>query len=332
MLGYSKDDIEKIKHLISEGANQEAVNALYPIVAGNNELEDTVVILKNRLSLLQKSVREGTIARDEANVERNMINRSLLDTLNILEDLHEHQNNTLTAVPSKKDETPIETSTHSVSDSYDKSKKPIIPTQWLMRGALALVTILVTVLIERSINSWFDADRNTPVHLTLRLVFRPDFPGIGHSGLAKVTVGKFAFDPRPIPSDGILRFTDIPAEYTDDSMKVFLQETEYNCKVQSQSAYSIKNSNDITAFIELAATTYQGKVLNSTRKPVAGVEIEFENGMARDTTDADGNYSVMLPDLKKRLVQLALRRNGKVVMSREVGLYAGSLKELKIPD
>lgn len=275
MLGYSNDDLEKIKHLISEGANQEAINALRTIVAGNNELEDTVVMLKTRLSTLQKSIREGTIDTDDANVERNKINRALLDTLNILEDLDKHQNNTLTVVQSKKDEIPVETSTRPVSEKSDKPKKLLIPTQWLMRGALALVTILITVLIERSINSWFDGEPDVPANLTLRLVFRPEFPGIEHSGMARVAVGKFAFAPRPIPPDGILRFAEIPAEYADDSVKVFLQETMYQCKVAGQSAYNLKKSDDITAFIELAVTTYNGKVLRYNHKPAAGVEVDL---------------------------------------------------------
>ena len=334
MLSYSKDDIEKIKHLISEGANQEAINALRSIVEGNDDLEDTVVMLKTRLSTLQKSVREGTIDADDENVERNKINRALLDTLNILEDLDKHQKNTLTEVQSKKDEIPHETSTRPVSEKSEKSKKPHIPTQWLVRGALALVTILITVLIERSINSWLEGDRNAAANLTLRIVFRPEFPGIEHSGTAKVTIGKFAFNPRPIPPDGVLRFTDIPAEYEDDSVKVFLQETTYQCKVARQSAYSLKKSDDIMAFIELATTTYSGKVLLYNHKPAAGVEVDFENGMARDTSDADGSYAVTLPNLTKPKVLLTFRLNGKVLDSRPIALNTDVLREIKvnIPD
>jgi hypothetical protein len=334
MLGYSKDDIEKIKHLISEGANQEAINALRPIVEGNNELEDTVLMLKTRLSTLQKSVREGTIDSDDANVERNKINRALLDVLNILEDLDKHQKNTLTEVQSKKDEIPVETSTHPVSEKQGRTKKLVIPTQWLTRGALALVTILITVLIERTLNSWLEADKSAaPANLAVRLVFQPEFPGIEHSGTAKLTVGKFVSELKPVPPDGKLFFTGIPAENADDSVKVILQDTRYPCKVASQSNYNLQKTGDITAFVELATTTYSGKVLYPNSKPAAGVEIEFENGMARDLTDAEGNYTVALPDLKKRLIQVVIRQNGKVILSREIGLHPAPLREIKIlPD
>lgn len=333
MLDYSKDDLEKIKQLIAEGANQEAINALYPIVVGNDELEDTVVILKNRLATLQKSIREGTIARDDASLERNMINRALLDTLNILEDLdlQKQPKNTLAAAPSATDETPVNTNTHSVSDKQAKPIKPLIPLQWILRGGLALVTILVSVLIERSINSLFDGSPATFRDLTVHLVFKPAYPGIQHTGKAKLMIGNFVSPLQPIPLDGMLHFTNIPAGNTDDSLKVVLEDTDYQCKVANQSGYKLNKSDNFTAFVELESTTYNGTVLYPDQKPAAGVEIEFGNGMARDTTDGNGNYTVTLPNLKTRNIQVVVRRNGKAILNRPIGLHPDPLRVIKIP-
>lgn len=331
MLTYSNDDTESIRQLIADGANQEAIDALYPIVADDNDLQDTVVMLKNRLATLKKSVREGTIGKDEENVERNMINRSLLDVLNILEDANKQPQNIPRPVPSIIESAPQGKSAPPTSEKRD-GPRPVVSRQTVVRGLLALATIIASVLIERGINGWLESNpAKAPQDLVARLVFRPDFPGIRPSGMAKAVIGKFETAAQPISPEGVVRFAGIPAAYSDDSVRLQLFNPGLEVTVNGQSAPNLSSSGDITFYLNLITKTYKGKVLYPNSKPAAGVVVEIENEPARDTTDADGNFALTLPASKPRPVWVVLRRQGKPVERQDVELNALSLKVLKIP-
>lgn len=331
MLTYSNEDIERIRLLIADGANQEAIDALYPIVADDNDLQDTVVILKNRLATLKKSAREGTIGKDEENVERNMISRSLLDVLNMLEVANKQPQNIARPVPPVADAV-SGTKTAPPPPEKRDSTPPLLSRQTLIRGFLALATIVASVLIERGINSWLEGSPSkAPQELVARLVFRPDFPGIRPSGMAKAILGKFETAAQPVSPEGVVRFADIPAAYSGDSVRLQLINPGLEVTVSGQSAPNLGSSGDITFYLTLTTKTYSGKVLYPNSKPAAGVVVEIENEPARDTTDADGNFALTLPASKPRPVWVVLRRQGKPVERQDVELNPLSLKVLRIP-
>lgn len=331
MLAYSKDDIEKIRHLIAEGANQEAINALYPILGHDVELKDTVLLLKNRLAVLNKAVREGTITKEEENVERNTINRNLLDILTGLESDMENKHDSSAAPVPEPVKTPEETRTHRIPDKHEGPKKPKSPPPVLIRGLLALATILITVLIERSINGWLEGRNASPdKSLIVRLALQPDYPGIRQAGLAKVAIGKFTSLPQPIPPEGMLHVTNIPAEFAEDSVKLELHEVKFPCRVTGQSAPNLEKSNDITFYLELATVTYQGKIVDRNSRPIPNAEVDVESGLARTIADANGDYTLTLPVLDKEIILVTVRLRGKVLQSLPMGLNPDVLKEITV--
>ncbi len=77
---------------------------------------------------------------------------------------------------------------------------------------------------------------------------------------------------------------------------------------------------------------YQGIITSFDNKPVRGVIIDINGGVAKDTSDRDGKFSVTLPkSYENQQVTLSLFQNGKLNLSHEIRLSSPEvLSHLKL--
>lgn len=325
-----KEHLETIKLKIANGANKEAIDLLANLPEPVAGLEDDLLFLKSRQRRLENAVLEARISHEDEIVERNTITRSLLDLVVSLE------TGDTGVYTSQQNDRPIVENLPGVSESRWSKSRAIPGTGIQIKiGWLILAGMLLVVVLAWGISTWsapHAANVTTVPDLTVRLVFRPENGHIKQTGLAKIAVGKSVSEALPIPSDGIMRFRNIPLGDRDNPIRLELSDVKYTCRVNGQSVPARGTETDLTFYVDLDMQTFYGRVIQWDSKPAAGVEIDVENGLAHAVTDATGNYSVSLPKWDTETIRIILRKNGKVLIDRKAGLDAAVLKELKIPD
>jgi hypothetical protein len=327
-----KEEIDKIRLLIAEGASEEAIDRLLDRPEEVGAFYDELVLLHNRLAHLDKSVLEGTIAREDENIERNTITRSLLNLIKRLENRSLQENN----LPP-----PSLEAVRGIAELQDEPETQIAKTRkWPGRRLrrLALFTLApLALLLAWGIGTWVIPPTGkdaTPIlpEFTARLVFQPENPNIKQTGTAKLVVGEWASEPMPIPSDGVILFRNIPEPSPDNSVRLELSDVKYACRVVGENAASQGTGPEMTFIVELDMQTFSGRIIHQDFSPAKGVEIDIENGLAHAVTDGNGKYTVTLPKLNANTVRLILSRKGKVLIDRKIGLDPEVFRELKILD
>lgn len=296
-------------------------------------MEDELVLLQNRLKHLNRAVASGAIARDDENVERNSITRALLDLVIALETGETEYYAETPRDWLNETETPPTTPTRAERRQGTRTGLLTQPRILILAGSVLLALILAWVIgpWNGTASSSSTAAAVLP-DLTVRLVFRPESLKIKQTGLAKVAVGASVSEALPIPSDGVLRFRNIPAPGPANPVRLELSDMKYACRVAGQNSLAAGGESALVFNVDLELQTYSGRVIHRDGAPAAGVEIEVDNGLTRAVSDAGGNYSVTLPKWDTENIRLVLRRQGKVLVDRKAGLDATVLKELKIPD
>lgn len=316
-------EFEQIRQKIAEGDSLGALESLALRSQDDPATSDQLVLLHNRLAHLNQSVIEGTITREDENIERNTLNKALLNLLKALEQRsHNPPAETPLLTPVIAAEPPKTASTQQQPPA--RSFRPV-----LIIGASLLVLASIW-----GVGKWRDKDETGSRSLTLtaRLVPAPGSPEIGTGSEAILSLGNFVSMAHPIPSNGVVQFADLPAARQDDSAHLTVMHPRFSYRIKRQSAVTPRGKGEIIFYTELISNTFQGKVLSPDLRPVPGVELDIENGLARAVSDADGNFNLTIPALRQETVLLVLRRQGKVLVSRKIGLNPEVLKELKVPD
>lgn len=301
---YSNEDIERIRLLIADGESQKAIEALFVITQDDDRIEDDLVLLKNRLAHLHKSVLDGTIARDDENIERNTINRSLLALLKTLED----------------EPTPAKPEIHHTSKP-DPVPATSLPSEsdWLSRRSLFVTGGLLFLLLTAwAIGKWIVLPQEAPApvrrNLTARLIMHPKSIQIPSGAEARLQVGEHLTTLEPIPKNGVILFEKVPVNNPADSAQLQLSGLKFPGKITRQSAPDFRDEDEISFYYEPELVELKGKVVNYVgNKPLAGIKIELENGLASAVTDKNGKYTLVVPKIKKQSVKVVFRRNGMIV-------------------
>lgn len=143
--------IDQIRELIAEGNTERSLDELYQYVKENNEeVIDTLVMLRGRMRAIQNEVAKGTMDSHTANLERSKINDAILKLLPQL-------------TPEYMANRPAQSQlqAHSVTQ-VEKSRPASGNKKWAYIGSAALVAlvILAIALIPRA-----DTGSETPENL-----------------------------------------------------------------------------------------------------------------------------------------------------------------------
>ena len=314
-------EFEQIRQKIAEGDSLGALESLALRSQNDPEIGDQLLLLRNRLAHLNQSVIEGTIAREDENIERNTLNKALLNLLKTLE----QRSLTLTDIPLAP---PI------AAAEPPKTRPGQRPPARNFRPVLIVGASLLVLAGIWGVGRWRTEEEVTqkPFALTVQLLPSSGSPPIEPGGEAILNLGNFVSGARPIPADGVLQFADLPAALLDDSVHLTLTTPRFSYRISRQSAVTPREVREITFHTELITNTFQGRVLFPDLRPAPGVELDIENGLARAESDASGYFQLTIPALRQEAILLVLRRQGKVLVSRKIGLNPEVLKELKVPD
>lgn len=195
-------------------------------------------------------------------------------------------------------------------------------------GGVVVLLCLSWVVCHRLLASQ-DAPRIR--NLTAHLILQPGSLKVPEGARARLEVGQLLTALEPISADGSIRFKDTPVNHPADTARLLISGLDYPGKVVGQSAFSFKQTDSISFFYQLELLALKGRVVDRRkRKPIPGIEIILENGLARAISGKDGRYALRMPNLEKERVEVELRQNGKPIDKRTMGFRPEFFEELKI--
>jgi hypothetical protein len=327
MLDDLKKEFEQIRQAIADGEPEAAIQMLSLRCTPGESLHDSLVLLETRLSNLQQSVIEGVISREDETIERNSISKGLLVLLKSLETRAKH--------PLEPQALPPEQVFLTSPDSKKSESGAAKPQPFLLQKRKWAAATMFFVALAAVWGIWSFLSGQPAAggkyrrDVTIRLSVEPSNLSIGPLGKAQIEAGKYRSELVEVPSSQVLTFKNLDIDLQGDKMKLRLPDLRYEYDLVLQEA---KGPENFFFKIVLKTNTFSGKVLNPSRRPVEGVQVEIEDGLARATTDVAGNFSLTLPVWGAGTAQLVLRRGQKVMVKRTIGLDPAVFRELKIPD
>lgn len=191
---------------------------------------------------------------------------------------------------------------------------------WL--GAGAAILLILIILNATSYNPE-SSDHQEEFFLTVDIHGPNGVSDVPDVGKARVQIGEYRSPTKEVVN-GELSFVNIPKKYLHDTVKLELFSRPY--LVQDQSAYTPNENKHITFKVkpEVEYITVGGIVYENGRR-IAGAIVEFDSGLAQDTTGADGKFGLTLPKRPGDYSVLSIIYNGQERFRREVMLSSNDL-------
>jgi hypothetical protein len=142
-------------------------------------------------------------------------------------------------------------------------------------------------------------------------------------GNARVKIGEYQSPPKEV-ENGEVDFVNIPAKYMDDSVKLEFLSKPYI--ILNQSAFTPKDNRRITFNVQPALEYITvGGIVYENGNRIAGAIVEFDGGIAQDTTGTDGKFDLTVPKSPGDFTVLSIIYNGQERFRREIMLSKNEL-------
>jgi hypothetical protein len=309
-----------IRQAIADGEGEAAIRQLATQLSAGDPLHDSLILLENRLGGLQQSVLEGIISREDALIEQNSINKGLLQLVKTLE----QRSAAPTAPP-----TPLK----PAPTTSAAAPPPTADANLAKRKAVQLIGLFAVLALV--VVAWYSAQGSKrqptrpPQDWAVQISLSPAQFGTQALGKAQLFTPVFASEALETPPNMRLLFRQLPGRLSADSLQLRLPDFKFKHRISRQPA----TEASVLAFdILLETDTFAGQVLRPNLQPAAGIELDIEQGLARVVTDANGRFRFVLPDWGATSARMVMRRGGKVLEDRKMGLHPAVFREIKIAE
>ncbi|MFN7115576.1 MAG: hypothetical protein ACK4TA_02195 [Saprospiraceae bacterium] len=282
---------DAIKALIAESRLSEAVEAL--LVAWKNQDKQfyhLVLQIKERYHFLQNEIAKGVISQTDADLERARISDALLF-------LTDRLDNPQAQLPRHLQQ--------YFGENLQKSKQK----QYLI---LVVSATLVLVLAFFFLQSYLK-----PADFNLKITLQAPANALANLAQQKVSLffGHNLFATQEMDSEGKAIFTDIPNKFLHDSVLLQLDHPAYRIIGQSAATAAASGNGGITFQLEPVTpnTHWRGTVLDAKGNAIPNAILDVESGLARDTTDRNGNFALPVPKATGERVQVTIFVNQQPV-------------------
>jgi hypothetical protein len=299
--------IERIKQLLTDGKSESAADMLLNYVNDTHSKHyQAALLIKNRIENIQLEEIEGTISQADKNTEWAKISKSVLSLALLIEKEEQHQ---IESRPTGKSFAP----TVSFDFPFTKVFVPII----LVSIPVLLYFYFPRPKAPQTVNleiQAFDKDKNAVFTEGGKLQVRWD-----EKNQREVILSK--------SGKGFLQ--SVPMSLLDKPVEFQSLDTQYYSLVQTDLS-QVKKYNQVKLFFEVKKVQYAGRIVNPDDEPVGNVIIIFGNSIANDTSDAQGNYSVLLPINAGEHIVVHLSKN-KNLFEQRIRIDKSVLKDLTVP-
>lgn len=141
-------------------------------------------------------------------------------------------------------------------------------------------------------------------------------------GRARVFLGGKDLGIQKITEEGKLTYEDIPTSYLNEKLTLDFLDNAY--EIIKQAAETPSQSKRIEFIVKLKETEIRGTVFDPNNQVVPNAILDFDSGMAIDTTDENGNFNLTLIKGEGETTRLRVhyeekvRYNQKLTVSNKV--------------
>jgi Effector-associated domain 11 len=144
-----------------------------------------------------------------------------------------------------------------------------------------------------------------------------------------VKMGDLANKNLILNAEGKAYLTALPWAIKDKNMSVQFEDTSIYCLV-NQLITEEEYRKIFKATVKIQTMSFSGRLVRFDMQAVKNATLDFGNGLARATTNENGEYTVNLPKNIGNTVELSIFENNKLVMNREFLVNEKILSLLKI--
>ncbi len=191
-------------------------------------------------------------------------------------------------------------------------------TTWA--AALALVIILIFFFKDRML-------KQEEFPLTIYIHGQQGASDVLDYGPVRVRLGQYRLPPKEVDAQGEVYFEGIPMKYYHDSVKLELLSRPY--AILHQSAYTPNQSQRITFEVSPANIQVRGTVYDNGMR-TEGAILDFDSGLAVDTTNQQGNFDLMIPKGEGEAAVISITYQGRVRFQRNMILSAHTPLQLTL--
>lgn len=129
-------------------------------------------------------------------------------------------------------------------------------------------------------------------------------------------------------AEGKAFLTALPMNLTDKNINVQFEDTSFYSLINPEIT-ATKNGKMVKALVQMQTQSFSGRLVRYDMQPVKNATLDFGNGLAKATTNGNGEYTVNLPKNIGTTVELSIIENDKVVISRQILINEKVLSLLK---
>lgn len=294
--------IKSLEKLISKGNLGEAIVKLKSHFNGRN---DDLYLYFSQLEAqhfqLSKDKLGNIISFEEASREESKLRQAVLMVINSLK----------TGIPPQLP---------NALDIDPNNLEKTIKWSWWLIGSILLIS--VGYLSYRMVQ-----DRPTSFPLTIYIYGPKGASDVLDYGQVWIRIGQYRLGPKEVNELGQVHFEEIPINYAKDSIKLEFLGRPY--ELISQSAYFPHESEKITFQVKPASTMIRGTVYDQGER-ISGAILDFDSGLVFDTTDAQGNFKVLLPYGEGDKIELSILYEGKERFRRFIQVLSAESKKIQL--
>lgn len=129
-------------------------------------------------------------------------------------------------------------------------------------------------------------------------------------------------------AEGKAFLTALPISLKDKNMSIQFEDTSFFSLIHPKIT-ATKHGKMVKVRAQIQTLSFSGRLVRYDMKPVKNAVLDFGNGLAKATTNDNGEYTVSLPKNIGNRVDLSIIENDKVVISRRVLVNEKVLRLLK---
>lgn len=128
--------------------------------------------------------------------------------------------------------------------------------------------------------------------------------------------------------EGQAFLTALPINLKDKNINIQFEDTRFFSLIHPEIT-ATKNGKMVKALAQMQTQSFSGRLVRYDMQPVKNATLDFGNGMAKATTNDNGEYTINLPKNVGATVELAIIENDRVVLSRQILVNEKVLSLLK---
>jgi hypothetical protein len=303
--------IDTVKKLLSDGKTESAVDALIQFTEVENlkQYNQSAILLKNRIELLQQQMIEGTISQADSSLESAKISKGTLILVSNIEQKLEAAN------AEKKPEKP-------------KYTTPSVSLPWRKIATLGIPALVVSILFYRFV---INPTVPQPFDLNLNIVKEKNIQDV-HDLKIIIKINNEVLAEKNIAENETISLKNIKGNLKNKKITLQLSDTS-DYYLANQNILNATENTPISVELWTKSTLYKGKIVHFDDTPARYAIVDIEKGMIRDTTDNEGNYEIHIPNYMKegqRIFLTIYDNKGATALAETVRLSEAVLQSKRI--